>query len=153
MARSTAAHGVVPRAAVGLYMSSPERARLSAKHFAALACDALASQGCQGEHVASDVAKWTYIVYTQTAVGSPQSLAQEYSMSQEFDVVIERDEEGYYVASVPALPACYTQARSLDELVSRIQEAIALRLEAEGSPAVPAPTLEFVGVQRVRVPA
>ena len=51
-------------------------------------------------------------------------------MSREFSVVIERDGEGYYVGSVPALPGCHTQARSLDELMDRVQEAIALCLEA-----------------------
>jgi predicted RNase H-like HicB family nuclease len=71
-------------------------------------------------------------------------------MSREFNVVIERDEEGYLVASVPSLPGCHTQARSLDELMERVQEAIALCLEVEGkSPE----GLEFVGVQRVRIPA
>ena len=52
--------------------------------------------------------------------------------TREFDVVIERDAEGYFVASVPALPGCHTQARSLDELMIRIQEAIELCLEVEG---------------------
>ncbi len=52
-------------------------------------------------------------------------------MSREFSVVIERDEEGYYVGSVPALPGCHTQARSLDELIERVREAIALCLEVE----------------------
>lgn len=50
-------------------------------------------------------------------------------MSREFSVVIERDVEGFHVASVPSLPACYTQARSLDELIGRIREAILLCLE------------------------
>jgi predicted RNase H-like HicB family nuclease len=59
-------------------------------------------------------------------------------MSHEFSVVIERDEEGYYVASVPALPGCHTQARSLDELMDRTREAIALCLEVKtGSSAFP----------------
>jgi predicted RNase H-like HicB family nuclease len=40
-------------------------------------------------------------------------------MMREFSVVIERDEDGFYVASVPALPGCHTQARSLDELIER----------------------------------
>jgi predicted RNase H-like HicB family nuclease len=53
-------------------------------------------------------------------------------MNREFNVVIERDEEGYLVASVPSLPGCHTQARSLDELMDRVQEAIALCLEVEG---------------------
>ena len=52
-------------------------------------------------------------------------------MSREFSVAIERDEEGYYVASVPALPGCHTQARSLDVLIDRVREAIVLCLEVE----------------------
>lgn len=51
-------------------------------------------------------------------------------MQRDFTVIVECDEEGYYVASVPALAGCHTQARSLDELVARVQEAIALCLEA-----------------------
>ena len=69
-------------------------------------------------------------------------------MSHEFDIIIERDSEGYYVASVPALPGCHTQARSLDELSERIKEAIALYLEVEGEAPEP---LDFVGIQRVTV--
>ena len=71
-------------------------------------------------------------------------------MMREFDVVVERDEEGYYVASVPALRGCHTQAKSLDELMSRAQEAIELCLEVEGEPAR---ELQFIGVQRVRISA
>jgi len=66
---------------------------------------------------------------------------------REFTVIVERDEEGYYVASVPELRGCHTQARSLDKLITRVREAISLCLEVEqahrGS--------EFVGVQRVAV--
>ncbi len=69
-------------------------------------------------------------------------------MANDFHVVIERDSEGYYVASVPALPGCHTQARSLDELSERIKEAIALYLEVEGPVGEP---LDFVGIQRVTV--
>jgi predicted RNase H-like HicB family nuclease len=53
-------------------------------------------------------------------------------MTRQFDVVVERDSEGYFVASVPALPGCHTQARSLDELMSRVREAIGLCLEVQG---------------------
>lgn len=66
-----------------------------------------------------------------------------------FDVVIERDEDGWLVASVPALPGCHTQARTQDELLARIKEAIRLHLDVHGRPN-PAPA--FVGVQRVEVP-
>ena len=53
-------------------------------------------------------------------------------MRREFDLVVERDEDGYYVASVPALRGCHTQAKSLDELMFRTREAIELCLEVEG---------------------
>ena len=52
-------------------------------------------------------------------------------MTREFSVIVERDSEGYYVASVPELQGCHTQAKSLDKLMERIREAIALCLEAE----------------------
>lgn len=68
--------------------------------------------------------------------------------AREFDVVIERDAEGWYVGSVPSLRGCHTQARSLDELHERIVEAIRLCLEVEDESA---PPLEFVGIQRVRL--
>ncbi len=69
-------------------------------------------------------------------------------MSREYDVVIERDAEGYFVASVPALPGCHTQARSLDELSERIKEAIELYLEVIDEAPEP---LDFIGIQRVTV--
>ena len=69
------------------------------------------------------------------------------SNKREFSVIVERDVEGYYVASVPALPGCHTQTRSLDKLVERIREAIELCLEVEHEVAA----TEFIGVQRVSV--
>jgi predicted RNase H-like HicB family nuclease len=69
-------------------------------------------------------------------------------MGREFSVVVERDTDGFYVASVPTLHGCHTQARSLDELMERIKEAIALCLEVQGETG---DTLDFVGVQRVRI--
>jgi len=50
-----------------------------------------------------------------------------------FSVLVERDEDGYYIASVPELPGCHTQARTLDELTGRVKEAIELYLETEGT--------------------
>jgi predicted RNase H-like HicB family nuclease len=70
------------------------------------------------------------------------------SKELEFSVVIEKDEDGYFVASVPALRGCHTQAKSLDLLMKRVKEAIELCLEVE-EPAV----TEFIGVQRVAVTA
>jgi predicted RNase H-like HicB family nuclease len=65
-----------------------------------------------------------------------------------FTVLIEQDEEGYLVATVPALRGCHTQAKSLDTLMKRVREAIALCLEAEEEQA---PALQLIGIQQVTV--
>ena len=67
-------------------------------------------------------------------------------MKRDFSVIIERDAEGFYVATVPGLRGCHTQARSLDELIGRVREAIQVCLEAEGDDGTP---LDFIGVQRI----
>jgi predicted RNase H-like HicB family nuclease len=69
-------------------------------------------------------------------------------MTREFSVIIEKDEDGYFVASVPALRGCHTQAKSMDVLMKRIKEAIELCLEVEEPVAN-----EFVGVQRIVIAA
>ncbi len=50
-------------------------------------------------------------------------------MKKEFNIFIEQDEDGYYIANVPELFGCHTQAKSLDELNERVIEAIELYLE------------------------
>ena len=69
-------------------------------------------------------------------------------MAKEFSVIIEQDTEGYYVASVPALRGCHAQAKSLDELMVRIREAVELSLEVQGESLE---KLDFIGVQRISV--
>ena len=69
-------------------------------------------------------------------------------MTKEFNVVIEKDEDGFFVASVPALRGCHTQAKSLDVLMKRIKEAIELCIEVEDPVCN-----QFVGVQRVAIMA
>lgn len=69
-------------------------------------------------------------------------------MSREFNVIIERDADGYFVASVPTLKGCHTQAKYEDELMEQIREAIVLCLEFEENLE---DSLDFVGVQRVAV--
>jgi predicted RNase H-like HicB family nuclease len=70
-------------------------------------------------------------------------------MSKEFTVVIEKDEDGYFVGTVPQLRGCHTQAKSLDKLMQRMKEAVLLCLEAEGEDSND--ELQFVGVQRIAV--
>ena len=69
-------------------------------------------------------------------------------MNEYFNVLIEKDEDGYLVASVPSLKGFHTQAKTLDELMERITEAIELCLEVQEEIVQP---LEFIGVQRVAV--
>ncbi|HSS49581.1 MAG TPA: type II toxin-antitoxin system HicB family antitoxin [Thermoanaerobaculia bacterium] len=71
-------------------------------------------------------------------------------MVRDFNVLIERDAKGYYVANVPALKGCHTQAKSLDKLMQRVREAIELCLEVQGEGEGP-PDLDFIGVQRVKI--
>jgi predicted RNase H-like HicB family nuclease len=66
---------------------------------------------------------------------------------RKFTVIIERDEDGYYVASVPALKGCHTQAKTLDTLMKRVKEVVMLCLEDKSS----APQLELVGIQQISV--
>jgi predicted RNase H-like HicB family nuclease len=67
-------------------------------------------------------------------------------MKKEFNVVVERDREGFYVASIPELKGSHTQAKSLDVLMERIREAAELCLEVQGQEIE---GLEFIGVQRL----
>ena len=67
---------------------------------------------------------------------------------KEFNVIIEKDEDGFFVADVPELPGCHTQAKSLDGLMKRVEEVISLCLEAQRGKISP---LEFIGIQRLSV--
>jgi predicted RNase H-like HicB family nuclease len=68
---------------------------------------------------------------------------------REFTVVIEKDEDGYFVGSVPQLKGCHTQAKSLDELMVRIREATLVCLETEAG--VDENELQFIGIQKIAV--
>jgi predicted RNase H-like HicB family nuclease len=68
-----------------------------------------------------------------------------------FGVVVEKDKDGYYVASVPELPGCHTPAKTLDKVMERIKEAIQVYLEVEGEKD--RAHMELVGVQFIEVQA
>jgi predicted RNase H-like HicB family nuclease len=63
-------------------------------------------------------------------------------------VLIERDDDGYLVATVPALKSCYTQAKNMEELLPRIKEVIELCLQEE-EPV----TMSFEAVQQIEITA
>jgi predicted RNase H-like HicB family nuclease len=64
-----------------------------------------------------------------------------------FTVTIQKDKEGYFLGEVVELPGCHTQAKSLDELMERIKEAIELYLDVQGEALEK--ELEFVGIQEI----
>ena len=66
----------------------------------------------------------------------------------EFNVIIEKDEDGWYVANVPEIPGCYTQGKTIQQVLERIKEAISVCIEADGEDIKP---LKFVGIQRVEM--
>ncbi len=66
-----------------------------------------------------------------------------------FGVVVEKDEDGYFIASVPELPSCHSQAKTLDQVMKRVKEAIQAYLEAKGAKSHV--HTELVGVQFVEV--
>jgi predicted RNase H-like HicB family nuclease len=67
---------------------------------------------------------------------------------REFNVIIERDSDGFYVATVPELHGCHTQAKSLDKLMERVREAIQVCIDTRDEPGDKG---EFIGIQRILV--
>jgi len=85
------------------------------------------------------------VIYT-IKVPKPITLMRK---NVEFTVIIERDEDGYYVAEVPDLKGCYTQGKTLEEVMRNIREVIEMCLEAEGTRDFP--RKELVAVQRIQL--
>ena len=69
------------------------------------------------------------------------------STKRDFYMLVERDEDGFFVGEVPQLKACYSQGRTLDELTQNIKEVIVMCLEEEEIEE----TSEFVGIQKVTI--
>ena len=67
-----------------------------------------------------------------------------------FTVIIEKDEDGMYVAEVPDMRGCYTQGTTIEEVLMNIKEVISLCLKTQKNEIRP---LELIGVQRIEVPA
>lgn len=68
-------------------------------------------------------------------------------VGREFYVVIEKDEDGFFVGEVPQLKGCYTQGKTLDELMTNIKEVIEMCLEDEGDGEIP----ESVGIHKIEI--
>lgn len=66
----------------------------------------------------------------------------------DFNVFIEQDEDGIYVAKVPEIEGCHTQGKTLEEVMQRIREAIEVCLEADNEEVNP---MRFIGIQRIQI--
>ena len=66
-----------------------------------------------------------------------------------FTVVVERDEDGLYIASVPLLQGCYTQGETYEEALKNVKDAIRLHIEARKELGEPVPI--EVAIDEVRV--
>ncbi len=64
-----------------------------------------------------------------------------------FNILIEQDEDGWFVSEVVELPGCHTQAKTLDELLARTKEAISLYLKCQK----PEESGRFFGLQQIEV--
>lgn len=65
-----------------------------------------------------------------------------------FTTIIEQGEDGFYVATVPDIPGCYTQGKTIAQVLERIKEAIEVCLEADKEDIEP---MKFVGLQQVQI--
>lgn len=66
----------------------------------------------------------------------------------EFNIIIEKDEEGWYVASVSEIQGCHTQGKTIPQVLERIKEAIEVCLEADGEEIKP---MKFIGIQKIEI--
>jgi predicted RNase H-like HicB family nuclease len=69
-------------------------------------------------------------------------------MNRDYDVIIEKDADDFYIATVPEIPGCHTQAKSLDELMLRTKEVLELCLEVQKDTISPN---KFIGIQKIAV--
>ena len=69
-------------------------------------------------------------------------------MAKKYTVIVEKDEEGWFVSEVVELPGCHTQAKDMNQLLERTKEAIQAYLGTGRKPDISA---KFVGVQQIEV--
>ncbi|MCL5997353.1 MAG: type II toxin-antitoxin system HicB family antitoxin [Chloroflexi bacterium] len=69
-----------------------------------------------------------------------------------FPLVIERDEDGYFI-SCPSLQGCYTQGETYEEAMANIADALKLHIEDRIANQEPIPTATNVSVTMVEVAA
>ncbi len=71
------------------------------------------------------------------------------SKTMNYTVLIEQDEDGMYIATVPDIPGCYTQGKTVEQAMVRVKEAIQVCIEAEELEDIL--PMKFIGIQHVEV--
>ena len=69
-------------------------------------------------------------------------------MPKKYTVIIEKDEDGWYVSEVVGLPGCHTQGKTIDQLMERTKEAISAYLKSTEEPEISG---NFIGIQQIEV--
>ena len=67
---------------------------------------------------------------------------------KDFNVIIEKGEDGFYISEVIEIPGCHSQAKTIDELMERTREAIELCLEEQNNIKF---ETRFIGLQKLEV--
>jgi len=70
---------------------------------------------------------------------------------QSFIVLIEKDEDGFFIGTVPSLKGCYSYGKTLDELMANLKEAIEAYFGAVGTEEKKLPVTRFAGIQEIEV--
>jgi len=65
-----------------------------------------------------------------------------------YTMIVEKDEEGWFVSEVIELPGCHTQAKDMGQLIERTKEAIQAYLETGDKPEISA---KFIGIKEIEV--
>jgi len=66
----------------------------------------------------------------------------------DFNIIIEKGEDGYFISEVVELPGCHTQAKTMEELIERTKEAISLCLKEMGEEII---KKNFIGIRKIEV--
>jgi predicted RNase H-like HicB family nuclease len=71
----------------------------------------------------------------------------------DYVVIVHTAEEGGFWAEVPALPGCYTQGETVEEILHNAKEAAELHVEMMEEDGQPLPAADSIRVERITVTA
>jgi predicted RNase H-like HicB family nuclease len=69
-----------------------------------------------------------------------------------YRVLVEQDEDGFFVVSVPSLQGCYTEGKTYEEAIKNITDVINLHLEERKNAVTDDSKTEFIGIKNISIP-